>query len=110
MRVAKVPPNQRHRNPGGNPFPKSFVAILAGPRRDDEAIGSVISERIESLHIFFCRVLADADKESIATPVQHLAHPSTQLGGERIRNVANNQTNRFRTLAFEAARQAVAAV
>src|SRR6266550_814410 len=108
--MAKVSANQRHRNPRGNEFPESLVATLAGPRRDYEAIGSVISQRIESLHIFFRRVFADADKESIATLLQHFPYSTTQLSCEGIRNIADHQTNRFRTLAFQAARQAVAAI
>jgi len=70
----------------------------------------VISERIERLHIFFCRVFADADEESIAPLLQHLAHASTQFRCERIRNVTNNQPNRFCSLPFQAARQTVAPV
>src|SRR5947207_7180348 len=108
--MAKVSPNQRHGNTRRDQFFKSFVTVLAGPRRDYEAIGSVISKRIESLHIFLRRVFANADEESVATFLQHLSHSSTQLRRKRIRDITDHQTNGLRSLALQTTRQAIAAV
>src|SRR6266516_2257636 len=110
MWMAKVSANQRNGNTGSNQFFKSFVTTLAGPRRDYETIGSMISKRIESLHIFLRRVFANADEEGVATFLQHLSHSSTQLGGKRIRDITDQQTYGLRPLAFQGTRQAIAAV
>ena len=76
MRMPKVSANQRNGNTGIDQFLKAFVAEPGSARSDYDPIDSMIGQRIKCLHIFLGAMLADADKESVATLLENFAYPA----------------------------------
>ena len=70
----------------------------------------MVGEGVKRLNVLFGGMLADANKESVATGLKNLADTSGKFGSEGISNVTNNHSDSFGALNFESTGEAIGSV
>src|SRR5262245_54040085 len=86
-RIATATANQRDRHAGPDQFLQLVIGGLRSSRGDNDSVGPVIGQRIESANVLGGSVFTDANKKAVASLLQDLADGPAQLGGERVRNI-----------------------
>src|SRR6266542_3905892 len=98
LRMTKISTDQRDRKTRLNQALKLFVAEARSASRYDDAIGTMVCERVEGFNIFLGAVFADADKKGVAALLQYLADATTQFRGKRICDSSQDETDGVRSL------------